>query len=55
MTVHVSVGNSPPTAAIESPVDGADFLIGKTIELRASAEDAEDGALSGSSLQWHVR
>ena len=52
--MHVSVGNSPPTATIESPVDGSDFLIGKEIELRGSAVDPEDGALSGSSLQWQV-
>jgi glucose/arabinose dehydrogenase len=54
MTVHVSVGNSPPTAKIESPTDGSDFVIGKRIELRGSATDPEDGALTGASLQWQV-
>lgn len=53
-TVHVSVGNTPPTATIESPGDGSDFVIGTKIELRGSATDPEDGALTGSSLQWQV-
>jgi glucose/arabinose dehydrogenase len=53
-TVHVSVGNSPPSATIQSPVDGSDFLIGKKIELRGAASDPEDGPLSGTSLQWQV-
>jgi glucose/arabinose dehydrogenase len=53
-TVHVSAGNTPPDATIESPVDGSDFVIGKEIELRGSATDPEDGALTGNSLQWQV-
>nr|MDQ6910549.1 PQQ-dependent sugar dehydrogenase [Actinomycetota bacterium] len=53
-TAHVSVGNTPPTATIESPVDGSDFVIGQKIELRGSATDAEDGTLTGNSLQWQV-
>jgi PKD repeat protein len=51
---HVSVGNSPPAVAIESPVDGSEFLVGSKIELRGSATDAEDGQLSGNALQWQV-
>jgi glucose/arabinose dehydrogenase len=53
-TVGVSVANSPPTVTIESPLDGSDYLIGRTIELRGSATDQEDGVLSGSSLKWQV-
>ena len=53
-TAHVSVGNSPPTVSIESPVNGSEFVIGGRIELRGSATDAQDGTLSGSALQWQV-
>jgi PKD repeat protein len=53
-TVHVSVGNTPPDATIESPVDGSDFVIGKKVELRGSASDPEDGALAGNALQWQI-
>jgi glucose/arabinose dehydrogenase len=51
---HVSVGNSPPTATIQAPVDGSEYTDGKTIELRGTGTDAEDGNLTGSSLQWQV-
>jgi glucose/arabinose dehydrogenase/PKD repeat protein len=53
-TVGVSVGNSPPVVTIESPVDGSQYLVGDTIELRGSATDAEDGRLSGPSLAWQA-
>ncbi len=53
-TVHISVGNTPPTVAIQTPVDGSEFLIGTKIELRGVATDPEDGPLSGTALQWQV-
>jgi glucose/arabinose dehydrogenase len=53
-TAHVSVGNTPPTATIQAPVDGSEFYIGQTIELRGKATDPEDGQLTGTSLQWQV-
>src|SRR5207302_6277192 len=34
--------------------DGSEYTIGDTIELRGFATDAEDGTLSGTSLQWQV-
>jgi glucose/arabinose dehydrogenase/PKD repeat protein len=53
-TVHVSVDNTPPTATIQSPADGSEFLIGSQIDLRAIATDPEDGQLPDSSIQWQV-
>jgi glucose/arabinose dehydrogenase len=53
-TAHVSVGNTPPVAAIQAPVNGSEYLVGQTMELRGKATDAEDGNLTGSSLQWQV-
>jgi glucose/arabinose dehydrogenase/PKD repeat protein len=53
-TVRVSVGNSPPAATIQAPVEGSEFFIGDTIQLRGAASDAEDGQLAGLALQWRV-
>ncbi len=53
-TVHVSVGAAPPTAKIQSPVDGSEYTVGHTIELRGAATDPQDGALTGTSLHWQV-
>jgi glucose/arabinose dehydrogenase/PKD repeat protein len=53
-TVRVSAANTPPTATIESPVDGSQFLVGSEIQLRGSATDPEEGQLTGTSLQWQV-
>ena len=44
--------NQPPVAQITSPADGASFDAGQTVQLRGSADDPEDGALSGASLTW---
>jgi glucose/arabinose dehydrogenase/PKD repeat protein len=52
--VHVSVGNTPPSATIQAPVEGSEFLIGSKVELRGVATDDEDGVLAGTSLQWQV-
>ena len=44
--------NASPAVVIESPLAGASFTAEETIELRGSATDPEDGALSGSALRW---
>lgn len=44
--------NSPPTATITAPSDGARFLEGEAITFSGSGTDPEDGSLSGSSLVW---
>lgn len=53
-TVTITPGNSPPTANIAAPLDESGYRAGDTIELRGSASDPEDGALTGASLEWRV-
>ncbi|MDY7033888.1 MAG: hypothetical protein SVY10_18495, partial [Thermodesulfobacteriota bacterium] len=50
-SVSISV-NSPPTATINSPSDGSTYNEGDIISFSGSGNDAEDGALTGSSLVW---
>lgn len=53
-TIQVTVlaQNQPPTASITSPSSGQSFTAGTTVQLRGSATDPEDGALTGASLVW---
>jgi hypothetical protein len=44
--------NTPPSAQITSPVDGAIFTEGDTVIFNGSGTDAEDGVLAGSALTW---
>lgn len=44
--------NQKPSVTISSPQDGAEFARADTIVFEGSAEDPEDGALTGSSLTW---
>ncbi|GAA4351604.1 S8 family serine peptidase [Kangiella taiwanensis] len=44
-------GNEAPTVAIISPVGGSEFTEGDTVTFTGSANDAEDGDLTGS-LVW---
>lgn len=53
-TVQIAVGSSPPQATILEPGDGARFHIGDRVNFKGQATDAEDGELSGASLQWTV-
>jgi hypothetical protein len=43
--------NTPPTVTITSPLDAATYFVGQTVELRATATDAEDGDLT-ASIVW---
>ena len=43
--------NTPPTAAINTPADGATFAEGDSITFTGSASDAEDGDVT-ASLAW---
>jgi hypothetical protein len=47
-----SVDTQPPEAHISQPLDATVFPTGTQIILVGNAFDAEDGPLSGSSLQW---
>jgi formylglycine-generating enzyme required for sulfatase activity len=44
--------NQPPVAAIDTPLSGASFVEGDTVELRGHATDPEEGALTGGALIW---
>jgi hypothetical protein len=47
----IVVGGSFPVVAIDLPEDGSAFMSGAAIEFQGSANDAEEGDLSGS-LSW---
>lgn len=44
--------NEPPTASISAPEDGATFAEDEEITFEGSADDPEDGALTGDALTW---
>ncbi len=44
--------NLSPTAVIQSPSDSSTYAYGTDITFSGSADDPEDGPLSGSSLTW---
>ncbi len=44
--------NTPPTATITSPADGANFPIGATVNYSGTGTDPEDGTLGASAFTW---
>ncbi len=52
ITVIVRAPNRPPELSISSPAPGASIPQGTPIVLSGSANDPEEGALSGASLAW---
>lgn len=44
--------SQPPTTSIEAPPDSSIYDDGESISFSGSAEDPEDGALSGDNLVW---
>jgi hypothetical protein len=46
--------DKPPAPAIAAPVNNANFGAGSKIAYNGSAYDAEEGALSGTSLTWYL-
>jgi hypothetical protein len=48
----VSAANTPPVATITSPADGQSYVANMGIAFSGSAQDAEDGVLSGGALVW---
>lgn len=52
VTLTVLAPNTAPTVAITSPSSGSRFTAGDAIQFVGMGTDAEDGALSGSSLIW---
>ncbi len=52
ITLTILAPNQPPSAQILAPADGAQFTAGTLITFDGSADDAEDGTLTGSALLW---
>jgi glucose/arabinose dehydrogenase len=53
-SVTISVGNTAPTAVIETPAAGTTWKVGDKINFSGSATDAQDGALPASALKWQL-
>jgi PKD repeat protein len=53
-SVTISVGNTPPTAVINTPPAGTTWKVGDVINFSGSATDAQDGNLPASALTWQL-
>lgn len=51
-SITITTGNGPPTAVINNPLNGSTYKEGETLYFNGTANDTEDGALSGSNLVW---
>jgi glucose/arabinose dehydrogenase len=52
--VTVTVGNTPPTATINTPTAGTTWKVGDQISFSGSATDPQDGTLPASALTWEL-
>jgi PKD repeat protein len=50
----ITVGNTPPTATINTPAAGTTWKVGDVINFSGSATDAQDGTLPASALTWEL-
>jgi glucose/arabinose dehydrogenase len=53
-SVTITVGNTPPTATINTPAAGTTWKVGDTISFSGSATDLQDGPLPASRLSWRL-
>jgi glucose/arabinose dehydrogenase len=53
--VTVFPGDTPPEPAISSPKSSFEWSVGGPVDFKGSAEDAEDGDLPSTSLDWVTR
>jgi glucose/arabinose dehydrogenase/PKD repeat protein len=53
-SVTITVGNTPPTAVINTPPAGTTWKVGDVITFSGSATDAQDGNLPASALTWQL-
>jgi glucose/arabinose dehydrogenase len=53
-TVPVTVGSTPPNVSILEPADGTVVRQGQLLNFRGTANDPEDGPLTGTKLEWTV-
>ncbi|HEV7990644.1 MAG TPA: PKD domain-containing protein [Gemmatimonadaceae bacterium] len=52
VVVPTPTGNQSPSATISAPTTGTSVSQGSTVSFSGSANDPEDGALTGASLVW---
>jgi uncharacterized repeat protein (TIGR01451 family) len=52
--VTISVGNTPPTAVIDTPAPTLKWSVGELISFTGHATDPEEGALPATALSWAV-
>lgn len=50
----INVGNTPPTATINSPAARTSWRVGDVVNFSGSATDPQDGPLPGSALRWEL-
>jgi len=53
-SVVISVGNTAPSAVIDTPSAGTLWKVGDVITFSGHATDAQDGALPSSALSWDL-
>lgn len=53
-SVTISVGNTPPTAIIDTPTASTTWAVGTIISFSGRATDAQSGNLPASALTWSV-
>lgn len=53
-SVTITVGNTAPTAVIDSPASTLTWRVGDTISFSGHATDAQDGTLPASALSWSL-
>jgi glucose/arabinose dehydrogenase len=53
-TITISVGNTAPTATINTPAAGTTWKVGDVIAFSGSATDAQDGNLPPAALSWQL-
>ena len=52
LSVRVLAMNRAPTVVVTAPATGASVVAGASVAFTASANDPEDGALTGASVRW---
>jgi glucose/arabinose dehydrogenase len=53
-SVTITVGNTRPTAVINTPAAGTTWKVGDVISFSGSATDSQDGTLPASALTWKL-
>jgi len=52
--ITITVGNTPPTAIINSPTAGTTWKVGDVINFSGSATDPQQGTLPASAFSWSL-